>query len=95
MFILFLYVKVISKNSLSKTGRDNLVTEIGLLKKIKHKFIVDLLDFHWDDKYIYIGMCIYIDKACLNQEPSLLARLVGEETQARVKSFYQSLCCCL
>ena len=56
MFILFLYVKVISKNSLSKTGRDNLVTEIGLLKKIKHKFIVDLIDFHWDDKYIYIGM---------------------------------------
>jgi len=49
-------IKVISKNSLSKTGRDNLVTEIGLLKKIKHKFIVDLLDFHWDDKYIYIVM---------------------------------------
>ena len=47
-------------------------------------------------KYIYIYMYIYIDKACLNQEPSLLARLVGEETQARVKSFYQSLCwrCC-
>jgi len=49
-------IKVISKNSLSRTGRDNLVTEIGLLKKIKHKFIVDLVDFHWDDKYIYIVM---------------------------------------
>ena len=49
-------IKVISKNSLSRAGRDNLVTEIGILKKLKHKFIVDLVDFHWDDKYIYIVM---------------------------------------
>lgn len=49
-------IKVISKNNLSKTGRNNLVTEIGLLKKLKHKFIVDLVDFHWDEKYIYIVM---------------------------------------
>ena len=32
-----------------------MITEIGLLKKLKHRFIVDLVDFHWDDKYIYIG----------------------------------------
>ena len=32
------------------------MSEIGILKKLKHKFIVDLVDFHWDDKYIYIGM---------------------------------------
>ena len=49
-------IKVISKSQLSRTGRDNLVTEIGILKKLKHKFIVDLVDFHWDDKYIYIVM---------------------------------------
>ena len=47
--------QVISKTNLSKSGRDNLITEIGLLKKLKHRFIVDLVDFHWDDKYIYIG----------------------------------------
>ena len=47
--------QVIHKNNLSRKGRDNLVTEIGILKKLKHKFIVDLVDFHWDDKYIYIG----------------------------------------
>ena len=47
--------QVIHKKNLSKKGRDNLVTEIGILKKLKHKFIVDLVDFHWDDKYIYIG----------------------------------------
>ena len=49
-------IKVISKSQLSKAGRDNLVTEIGILKKLKHRFIVDLVDFHWDDKYIYIVM---------------------------------------
>lgn len=49
-------IKVIHKNNLSRKGRDNLVTEIGILKKLKHKFIVDLVDFHWDDKYIYIVM---------------------------------------
>ena len=48
-------LQVICKQNLSKSGRDNLVTEIALLKKLKHKFIVDLIDFHWDDKYIYIG----------------------------------------
>ena len=37
----------------------------------------------WEVIPIYIYT--YIDKACLNQEPSLLARLVGEETQARVR----------
>ena len=34
--------QVIHKNNLSRKGRDNLVTEIGILKKLKHKFIVDL-----------------------------------------------------
>ena len=48
-------LQVICKQNLSKSGRDNLVTEIALLKKLKHKFIVDLIDFHWDEKYIYIG----------------------------------------
>jgi len=49
-------IKVIDKSNLSRKGRDNLVSEIGILKKLKHKFIVDLVDFHWDDKYIYIVM---------------------------------------
>jgi len=29
---------------------------MGLLKKLKHKFIVELIDFHWDDKFIFIVM---------------------------------------
>ena len=32
-------VKVIEKVSLSRAGRDNLVTEIGLLKQLRHQFI--------------------------------------------------------
>jgi len=49
-------IKCIFKNKLSKSARDNIVTEISLLKKLKHRFIVELIDFHWDDKFIYIVM---------------------------------------
>ena len=47
-------VKVVLKSRLSKAGRDNLVSEIGLLKQLRHRFILELLDFHWDDRNIYI-----------------------------------------
>lgn len=47
-------MKVVLKSKLSKTGRDNLVTEIGLLKQLRHRFILELVDFHWDDRNIYI-----------------------------------------
>ena len=49
-------IKCIYKNKLNKTARDNIITEISLLKKLKHRFIVELIDFHWDDKFIYIVM---------------------------------------
>jgi len=49
-------IKCILKNKLSKSGRNNIVTEIGLLKKLKHRYIVEMIDFHWDDKFIYIVM---------------------------------------
>ena len=38
-----LYLKVVQKLRLSKVGRDNLVTEIGLLKQLKHRFILELV----------------------------------------------------
>ena len=47
-------MKVVLKSRLSKAGRDNLVTEIGLLKQLRHRFILELVDFHWDDRNIYI-----------------------------------------
>jgi len=49
-------IKCIFKNKLSRSARDNIITEISLLKKLKHRFIVELIDFHWDDKFIYIVM---------------------------------------
>jgi len=49
-------IKCIFKHKLSRSARDNIITEISLLKKLKHRFIVELIDFHWDDKFIYIVM---------------------------------------
>lgn len=49
-------VKCVLKSDLSKSEADNLITEISLLKKLKHPHIVDLVDFCWDSSYIYIVM---------------------------------------
>ena len=38
-------VKCVSKNSLNKASTENLLTEIELLKSLKHKHIVHLKDF--------------------------------------------------
>ena len=78
-------IKVISKNSLSRAGRDNLVTEIGILKKLKHKFIVDLVDFHWDDKYIYIVM-EYCGAGSVSDIMRLRKKTLTEEEIATVLS---------
>ncbi len=47
-------VKCVLKSELSKAETDNLVTEIAMLKKLKHDNIVHLIDFCWDSNYIYI-----------------------------------------
>jgi len=49
-------IKCISKKKLSSTAVDNIVTEIKLLKCMKHPHIVEMLDFQWDESYIYIVM---------------------------------------
>ena len=38
-------IKCIKKKSLSKRGADNLITEIQVLKDLKHRHIVQLHDF--------------------------------------------------
>lgn len=43
-------VKTVAMSSLSKSSTDNLLQEIKLLKTLKHKYIVEMLDFMWDDK---------------------------------------------
>ena len=49
-------VKCVLQSSLSKSSLDNLESEIKILKKLRHEHIVQMLDFVWDDKYIYIIM---------------------------------------
>lgn len=49
-------IKCVLKSRLSKSALDNLVSEIAILKELKHEHIVEMRDFIWDDKYIYIIM---------------------------------------
>ncbi|KAL9696229.1 hypothetical protein quinque_015514 [Culex quinquefasciatus] len=49
-------IKCVEKASLSKSAVDNIITEISLLKKLKHEHIVEMRDFLWDDRFIYIVM---------------------------------------
>uniref|UniRef100_A0A1A9WVH6 Serine/threonine-protein kinase ULK3 n=1 Tax=Glossina brevipalpis TaxID=37001 RepID=A0A1A9WVH6_9MUSC len=47
-------IKFVEMSSLSHSSRENLITEIRLLRCLNHKYIVTLQDFFWDEKTIYI-----------------------------------------
>lgn len=51
-------IKVMEKKKIlkAKVSVDNLIQEIGLLKKLQHKYIVKMEDFCWDSANIYIVM---------------------------------------
>ncbi|RNA33276.1 serine threonine- kinase ULK3 [Brachionus plicatilis] len=49
-------IKCIKKSGLNKASTDNLLSEIKILKEVKHEFIVQLIDFQWDENYIYLIM---------------------------------------
>ncbi|XP_031780777.1 serine/threonine-protein kinase ULK3 [Nasonia vitripennis] len=49
-------IKCVDKSTLSKSAIDNLITEINLLKILKHEHIVEMRDFFWDEGHIYIVM---------------------------------------
>ncbi|CAL8074055.1 unnamed protein product [Calicophoron daubneyi] len=51
-----LAIKVIAKTKLSKRGEDNLVSEISILKKLRHPHIVCMYDFSWDSSAVYLFM---------------------------------------
>ena len=52
-------IKCVLKTSLNKKSTENLLTEIELLKKLKHEHIVELKDFlvrfifYFNDKYLF------------------------------------------
>lgn len=49
-------IKCILKSSLNAISKDNLLTEIELLKTLRHEHIVGLKDFEWDDHFVYLIM---------------------------------------
>ncbi|NXM40724.1 ULK3 kinase, partial [Gymnorhina tibicen] len=49
-------IKCVNKRSLNRTSVENLLTEIEILKTIRHPNIVELKDFQWDSDHIYLIM---------------------------------------
>uniref|UniRef100_H2ZWX1 Serine/threonine-protein kinase ULK3 n=1 Tax=Latimeria chalumnae TaxID=7897 RepID=H2ZWX1_LATCH len=49
-------IKCVHKKSLNKASVENLLTEIEILKAIRHPHIVELKDFQWDNENIYLIM---------------------------------------
>ncbi|XP_011504598.1 PREDICTED: serine/threonine-protein kinase ULK3 isoform X1 [Ceratosolen solmsi marchali] len=49
-------IKCVDKSTLSQSAIDNLITEINLLKVLKHENIVEMRNFFWDEGHIYIVM---------------------------------------
>ncbi|XP_074651945.1 serine/threonine-protein kinase ULK3-like isoform X2 [Tubulanus polymorphus] len=79
-------VKCVEKSSLTKSSTENLLTEIEILKKLKHANIVQLIDFQWDDKYIYLIM-----EYCSGGDLSKFIRLKRALPEHLVKRFLQQL----
>jgi len=83
-------IKFIPKKSLSSSGRDNLINEISALKKLKHRFIIQMLDFSYTDKHVYIIM-EFADSGDLST--FIKKRKCLQENLARI--FCQQLCAAL
>ncbi|NXF35988.1 ULK3 kinase, partial [Nyctibius bracteatus] len=49
-------IKCVNKRSLNRASVENLLTEIEILKTIRHPHIVELKDFQWDSDHIYLIM---------------------------------------
>ncbi|XP_073989058.1 unc-51 like kinase 3 homolog Aduk isoform X3 [Rhodnius prolixus] len=47
-------IKCIDKRAVTKTQADSIIREIKILKMLEHPYIVKMLDFFWDDRYVYI-----------------------------------------
>lgn len=52
-------IKVVSKKSLNKTSMENLLTEIEILKTVRHPHIVQLKDFQVGEALSYLSNYSY------------------------------------
>ncbi|NWW81252.1 ULK3 kinase, partial [Climacteris rufus] len=83
-------IKCVNKRSLNRASVENLLTEIEILKTIRHPNIVELKDFQWDSDHIYLIM-----EFCAGGDLSRFIRMrrILPEKVARI--FLQQLACAL
>lgn len=79
-------IKCVEKSSLNKPATENLLTEISILKKMKHEHIVEMKDFLWDNKHIYIIM-----ELCSGGDLSTFVKTRRTLPEKVVKRFLQQL----
>ncbi|CAH8574621.1 unnamed protein product [Schistosoma margrebowiei] len=79
-------IKCIMKLKLSNQARDNLVSEISILKALEHPHIVRMLDFTWDASFVYIIM-----EFCGGGDLSRFLRLKKRLDELLVQRFLQQL----
>ncbi|XP_046912823.2 serine/threonine-protein kinase ULK3-like [Dermatophagoides farinae] len=79
-------IKCVPLKSLSKNSRDNIINEISILKKLKHEFIVQMLDFQWDKAFVYM-----IFEFCPSGELASIIRLKRNFPEEIVQHFLQQL----
>ncbi|XP_073219398.1 serine/threonine-protein kinase ULK3 isoform X4 [Lepidochelys kempii] len=83
-------IKCVNKKSLNRASVENLLTEIEILKTIRHPHIMELKDFQWDSDNIYLIM-----EFCAGGDLShfIRTRKILPEKVARL--FLQQLACAL
>uniref|UniRef100_W5NBI0 Serine/threonine-protein kinase ULK3 n=1 Tax=Lepisosteus oculatus TaxID=7918 RepID=W5NBI0_LEPOC len=83
-------VKVVGKKSLNKASTENLLTEIEILKTVRHPHIVQLKDFQWDSENIYLIM-----EWCSGGDLSRFIRSRHMLPERVARRFLQQLACAL
>ncbi|NWJ11581.1 ULK3 kinase, partial [Crypturellus undulatus] len=83
-------VKCVSKRSLNRASVENLLTEIEILKAVRHPHIVELKDFQWDSDHIYLIM-----EFCAGGDLSRFIRTRRILPEKVVRVFLQQLACAL
>ncbi|CAL8243289.1 unnamed protein product [Lota lota] len=83
-------VKVVAKKTLNKTSMENLLTEIEILKTVRHPHIVQLKDFQWDSENIYL-----ILEWCSGGDLSRFIRSRRLLPEREAQRFLQQIACAL
>ncbi|XP_056881371.1 serine/threonine-protein kinase ULK3 isoform X6 [Takifugu flavidus] len=83
-------VKVVAKKTLNKASTENLLTEIEILKSIRHPHIVQLKDFQWDADNIYL-----ILEWCSGGDLSRFIRSRRMLPEKVARRFLQQMACAL